>query len=130
MSSTRSPKLMLIFVRSTASCQNSSSFSLVISRNLTLPMIGSVAGCVMTSLPRGKCATVPPKVSCSSVTKRKPVLLGGEAGREAGGPGADDHHVEHRRARRHARADRCRCAWRPCSMALRIRPMPPSSPAM
>ena len=32
--------------------------------NLSLPTSGRIAGAVMTSLPRGKCATVPPKLSC------------------------------------------------------------------
>ena len=50
--------------------QKARSFSLLISLNLTLPIKGSVAGAVMTSLPRGKWATVPPKLSCSIVTKR------------------------------------------------------------
>ena len=55
--------------------------------------------------------------------------MAAKPGRQAGRPAADDHDVVARALPR-ARLRITSIAWRPCSAALRIRPMPPSSPAM
>ena len=62
------------------------SSSLLSSLKLNLPTSGSVNGAVMTSLPRGKCATVPPSKSCSRVTKRSLCCMAARLAEKPAGP--------------------------------------------
>ena len=53
-----------------------------------------VNGAVITNFPRGKWATVPPRLSCSTVTNRRFVFDCCEASRKAGRSTADDEKIE------------------------------------
>ena len=81
-------------MRST-SCQKASSSSLLVLLNFTLPTIGSSAGAVITTLPRGYWKTAPPSESCSSVTNFHVLRHGHERRGESRRPGADNDEVEH-----------------------------------
>ncbi len=105
-------------------------FSFVVSENLTFPTMGSSMGRVMTIFPRGKWAMVPPRVSCSIVKTRS---LWCSAARDAENPlGPAPTMMTSNRfpwpIPDSLRIDSIAC--RPCSTALPISPMPPSSPAM
>src|SRR5260370_30336549 len=81
-----SPYLIFRRVFRATSFQTLSSFSLLTVLNLSVPPSGRVAGEVITTLPRGKSATVPPKLSCSIVKKRSLYLIAARLAEKPAGP--------------------------------------------
>ncbi len=111
-------------------CQNASSSSLEVWRKLTLPTNGISAGCVITSLARGYWKTQPPRLSCSIVTN---CIACDFAARLAANPAGPAPTIT-RSSCPGLAARRLRwiasTACLPCASALRMSPIPPSSPAM
>jgi hypothetical protein len=104
---------------------------LLVFLNLTFPTSGSSAGAVITTLPRGYWNTQPPSESCSTVTQRmRSALAASDAEKPAGPAPTMTRSSSPASAGPAGRAAITSTAWRPCSSALRIRPMPPSSPEM
>ena len=109
--------------------QNPSNSSLLISYISTRPTIGNTTGWVMATLLRGYLKMAPPKeTSCSIVRYLRPCSLAANVADRPAGPAPTMMTSKSLPLFFFVSIESIACL--PCTAALRINPMPPSSPAI